>query len=140
MPTPIESQANVSRLRRAVLTASAFAVLGGLLASGSVPCGFAELFHVPCPGCGSTRAVHALLRGDLAGVLHTNPFGPVLAALVLAFGVVSTLTVLRDGTVARVHDTRAGRFVTRALFVVAVLEIALWIARFFGALGGPVPV
>jgi hypothetical protein len=137
MPTPIESQpkpraAHLPRAALTALTALAFAALFALLGSGSVPCAFAEVLHLPCPGCGSTRAVHALLRGDLASALRYNALGPVLAALVLAFGVVATVAVARDGSVARL--------LTRALLVVAVLEIAVWIARFLGALGGPVPV
>lgn len=38
---------------------------------------------VPCPGCGTTRAVLALVRGDVSGALAWNP----LATLALAFGV-----------------------------------------------------
>ena len=31
--------------------------------------------HIPCPSCGSTRSVLALLHGDLAGGLYWNPLG-----------------------------------------------------------------
>ena len=40
-----------------------------------------------CPGCGSTRALHALLHGDLVQALAMNPLlvlaAPVLAAMAL---------------------------------------------------------
>lgn len=36
------------------------------------------MFHLAtgydCPGCGSQRAVHALLSGDVAGAFHANAF------------------------------------------------------------------
>jgi hypothetical protein len=35
-----------------------------------------------CPGCGMTRAAHALLTGDVAGALGANLFLPVVVLLV----------------------------------------------------------
>ena len=37
-------------------------------------CPFYGLFHLYCPGCGSTRATYCLLHGDLSGVWRHNPF------------------------------------------------------------------
>lgn len=37
------------------------------------PCPFLALTGWLCPGCGSTRALHALLHGDLAQALAMNP-------------------------------------------------------------------
>lgn len=34
------------------------------------PCVFQFLFHVPCPGCGMTRAVLALLRGEFSAAFE----------------------------------------------------------------------
>jgi hypothetical protein len=113
-------------------------IVGG--GSGLVPCAFARATHHPCPGCGSTRSVVALLHGDLAGVLRFNPFGPVMALVLGLLGVETVVTVLRRGDTRAIGSTRAGRFLTRALVAVAALEIALWVARFFGVFGGPVPV
>jgi hypothetical protein len=49
-------------------------------------CPFLATTGLYCPGCGSLRAVHDLLHGDVAGALARNPLA-VLAApyLVLAF-------------------------------------------------------
>lgn len=44
-------------------------------------CPVFSLFHVLCPGCGGTRALAALLHGDLAGALHWN----ALIVLLLPF-------------------------------------------------------
>jgi hypothetical protein len=59
------------------------------LASGLVwQCPFMTLFHVPCPGCGSTRAFSALAEMRFLTALRFNPlmvgallFGPVAFAL-----------------------------------------------------------
>ena len=36
------------------------------------PCLFRALTGHPCPGCGTLRAFHALLHGDVAGALRLN--------------------------------------------------------------------
>ena len=48
-------------------------------------CPFHTLTGLPCPGCGTTRAVFALARGDVAGAIGWNP----LAALTLLAGFVA---------------------------------------------------
>jgi hypothetical protein len=58
-------------------------------AAGSLlpPCPLHALTGLYCPGCGSTRALHALLHGDLAGAWAMNPLLvvalPLLAAMAL---------------------------------------------------------
>ena len=37
------------------------------------PCPFLALTGLLCPGCGSTRALHALLHGDVGQALAMNP-------------------------------------------------------------------
>lgn len=37
------------------------------------PCPFHYLTGLHCPGCGSLRAVHRILRGDVSGALSMNP-------------------------------------------------------------------
>ncbi len=43
----------------------------------------------PCPSCGTTRAVHALYKGNLMGSISLNPFGIIvsIALLILPFWV-----------------------------------------------------
>jgi hypothetical protein len=37
------------------------------------PCVFHALTGLQCPGCGTTRALHHLLHGDVGGALRLNP-------------------------------------------------------------------
>lgn len=51
--------------------------------SGGV-CFVKHLSGLPCPSCGVTRAILWLIDGDIAGSLHTNPLGLVLALVLIA--------------------------------------------------------
>ena len=128
------------RVRRAGLAMAAIAAVGGLLYAKAVPCAFARLTHVPCPGCGSTRSSIALLHGDLEGVFRYNPLGPVMAVLIGALAAQALVSVFVYGDIRAAGEGRVGLVVKRTLIAVGVLEVVLWLARFFGALGGPVPV
>ncbi|MBQ7690591.1 MAG: DUF2752 domain-containing protein [Muribaculaceae bacterium] len=48
-------------------------------------CVFLTLTGWKCPGCGSQRALHSLLHGDLLGVIRFNAALPVAVALVAAY-------------------------------------------------------
>jgi len=95
---------------------------------------------VPCPGCGSTRAVLALLHGDLEGVVRYNPLGPVVAVLIGVLALDVLRSVLLHGDVRSAGQGRLGGTIKLGVLLVAGLEVVLWVARFFGVLGGPVPV
>lgn len=55
---------------------------------GYPTCPMLAITGLYCPGCGSLRAVHDLLHGDLVGALARNPLA-VLAVPYLAFWLVS---------------------------------------------------
>jgi len=60
-------------------------------------CLFFEYTHLECPGCGGTRALAALLHGDVNQALHWNAMTVVLLPLVLIFLGVSYERALRSG-------------------------------------------
>lgn len=128
------------RARRAALAVAFLALLGALLATVGLPCAFARLTGLPCPSCGSTRAVRALLVGDLHGVLHYNPLGPIIAVILGGLALSSLRSLLLHGDFRDAGSGRHGRALRIAAYVTAALSVVLWGARFFGFLGGPVPV
>jgi len=46
-------------------------------------CFFKKATGYPCPSCGSTRAIKMLLKGDFLGSFQMNPFGIIVAILML---------------------------------------------------------
>jgi hypothetical protein len=127
-------------LRRAgvVLLLSAFAGFAILLEAPLCPT--ATLLGVPCPGCGLTRATFALLHGDLQGALRLHPLAPLLAPLFVGalFSVALGYVAGPDRRLPRLPIPK--RFVTPAGWLLLVLVLGVWLSRFFGAFGGPVPV
>ena len=77
-------------------------------------CVFHRVTGLYCPGCGGTRAMHALVHFDLAGALAMNPL-PFVAAPLLA------LLFLRSTTVLPARTERLTRFVASPWFWAALV-------------------
>ncbi len=111
-----------------------------VVASEWTICPFARLSGHPCPGCGMTRATLALLRLDWAEAVRWHPLSPIcvpLVALLCAEGVAS---YVQQRNVAWATRLTSGRFGGWLWVGLGAALIAIWLARFFGYLGGPVDV
>lgn len=74
----------------ALAASAVYVAVNDPAAKGSrfLPCVFHATTGLWCPGCGITRGVHQLLRGDLAAALGHNLFTPlVVVAIVVAWSV-----------------------------------------------------
>ncbi len=60
------------------------------------PCIFHEITGLYCPGCGTCRAAHQLLRGNFLGALAYNPL-TVLAAPFLVYALIWQLVNVSTG-------------------------------------------
>ena len=85
-------------------------------------CPFLMLTGLKCPGCGTQRAFHALLHGDVLSALHFNALLPVSIPLLLLYGY------------AELVRTRKPRFYNRVNSVTAILAVLIvvivwWIVR-----------
>ena len=103
----------------AVATFALFAVAvcrdPSVLTTFPPPCVFRKATGIFCPGCGSTRALRALLGGDFLAALRYNPFSiAVLFAL-------PTLLVLRRPKFRAVYY-RLGVVVCAVVLVFTVLR------------------
>ncbi|HRP02054.1 MAG TPA: DUF2752 domain-containing protein [Candidatus Kapabacteria bacterium] len=50
--------------------------------------------NIPCPSCGSTRSILSLTKGDFIGALTLNPFGYLIALIML----ISPIWIIADFT------------------------------------------
>ena len=88
-------------------------------------------FGIPCPGCGLSRATFALLRGDVHAAIAVHPLVPIALP--------ATLALVLHATSGRSVPSRE-RTAVIASAVLLVLFVAVWLARFAGAFGGPVSI
>ena len=119
--------------------AAAAAVLVAVALSPVKLCLVARVFHVPCPGCGLTRATLAIARGDVMRALTLHPLSIVLVPVVGFVCAAHALRYVRTGSPWS-RMTGRSRYAEGALATLALLLIAVWIARFFGWFGGPVAI
>ncbi len=116
------------------LLAPALALVAATEASrlGLVLCPFRLLTHLPCPGCGMTRAMLALCHGGLRAALVAHPLSPFLA---VALGVwwLNNLLVSAGRPRLITLPASAGRL----WWVALAVALALWVARLAGWLPAP---
>lgn len=111
-----------------------FLALAGSFAAGhshglGIPCLFRLTLGLPCPGCGMTRSLSALWRGDPALAFRYHPLGPlmfVLCALLLVAGLWQTLQPSPTSPLARIERVIDH---TRVPLALLILVVAVWVVR-----------
>jgi len=82
-------------------------------------CMFHAATHWLCPGCGSTRALHALLHFDVRSALHYNALFSVLAPIAFLWMAFSCYRVMR-------YDQFPRLVIPRALMACLVVSVLLF--------------
>ena len=120
-----------------VLIVAAAAV--GVISAGIPVCPSATFLHVPCPGCGMTRAMLAVFKGRFAESWHHHPLALVAVPVLLLYAAAHGAAYVKAGDMRNV-GWLTGRWADRVLMGLMMAMIGLWVARFFGAFGGPAEV
>lgn len=133
---PLPSSSLPSRLARVAAIAAA---LVAIVAAGVPLCPIAVVTRHPCPGCGLTRATLAMLRGHLGEAVTIHPLAPIVSPIVGGLVLYACISYVRHGRWVGASGRSAGVIAAVGIALWTLL-FAVWIARFHGALGGPVPV
>ncbi|MDE7388821.1 MAG: DUF2752 domain-containing protein [Muribaculaceae bacterium] len=117
--------------RTAVVIFAAIACGAGIMASVDptgawgrwLPkCPLHALTGYDCPGCGTTRAVHALMHGEPLRALSFNLFLPVATIMIV-------LSAMAEIAPARFPKLRATLMQPTVLYSFAAMTIFWWIIR-----------
>jgi Protein of unknown function (DUF2752) len=58
-------------------------------------CPLHELLHLQCPGCGATRSLAAVLRGDLVEAMRFNALTTLLLPFAFGYGILCYIDYLK---------------------------------------------
>jgi hypothetical protein len=107
---------------------------------GRSDCPLAEIFGVPCPGCGMTRAALLLVDGQWTASLRMHPLSLPNAIGSLFFMGATIWVTAKSGSPITMWSERVGRAAILSFGTLQLAMLGLWLARMFGFFGGPVPV
>ena len=93
---------------------------------GLPPCGFLVYTGYPCPGCGLTTSFAHMIRLEVLGAFHANPFGILLFLCSAAIIPVAILGIVRRLPVIDVLDRLHAEKIAIGLSVVSIL---VWFAK-----------
>lgn len=144
---PVNHQRPTPRWRRWAAAAALVSPVVLAIVNEFPLCPSAGLLGLPCPGCGLTRATLVLARGEFSRALALHPLVIPLAPMYFTALALLGIELLRGPSAAVPGTGGAPRtpWITRrwvSIFgsVVLAAALTLWVLRFFGYFGGPVPV
>jgi hypothetical protein len=113
----------------------AWAVFAAALAQGGLAlaglpgwlCPMKAATGVPCPGCGLTRAIAALLRGDLLASLRAHAYAPLIVLALLLTGL--TLLLPKSSRLAFISRVESFERRTGVTAIALVCLLVYWLAR-----------
>jgi hypothetical protein len=90
-------------------------------------CPVMELFHVPCPGCGVSRACAATLQGEWSQAIHLHAFAPLFLVAILLFWLAAALPAHARQRLAGQIESFERRTALPTLLLITL--ILYWIVR-----------
>ena len=85
-------------------------------------CPFYTLTHLYCPGCGSQRAVHALVHGDFSHAVSFNP----LLVISLVYLIIEGVIAFANRSTATIRPLYARLWTPWIVFAIVMI---FWILR-----------
>lgn len=100
--------------------------------SSLVLCPFRRLTGWPCPGCGMTRALNALMRGRWDAALSLHPLSPIVAAVAMLLGLSALAKAILPPQASLARWSTIGERIARTPWVVGcalAITLGVWVVR-----------
>jgi hypothetical protein len=89
-------------------------------------CVFRETTGLPCPGCGMTRAMSSLAKGNLASAMHYHLLSPIIFVGLLVMTIVTLLPQSKRQLILPLIEKAEHRSGFTALSILAMLAYGIW--------------
>lgn len=120
----------------------AFPLLLIIILYSGLPSGTICLFHIitgfDCPGCGMTRAFHAMLQLDVVRAFRYNPLGPIVFFIVILGWCYALLRLITAGDFQFTPWWK--KVVTRFFWLLLWVYLVIGIFRLGMEISGKLPV
>ena len=90
-------------------------------------CPFKTITGYKCPGCGSQRAIHYLLNGDIISAVKQNML-LVLSIPYIIIGIIFDSISINNNKLLKIRKSLFG---TTAIYIIFTIVILFWILRNF---------
>lgn len=89
------------------------------------------LYHIPCPGCGLTRATLLFLRGEFYKSILTNPNVVLCVAFLIFFPfIISVDMIFQKQYLKLIYDELNKALHNKIILLLFVLvEVAVWLSN-----------
>jgi hypothetical protein len=137
--TPSRARTALAPVGRGLVPAAVALLVWWQLMGGPLHwnCPIRVLTHHPCPTCGLSTAARELWHLHFAAATHLNPLACVVLPFVAILGAGELASFVVTGNFGWLTKRR---WVRASGLALCVGLFVVWIARFFGALGGPLAV
>lgn len=101
--------------------ASLTVIIIAFLAKIPIPCKFHAITGLYCPGCGLTRMIINLLKGNIAGAFSNNPLLFIMTPFIIIYLVINGYLYIKNGTILKIPKTTC--------YILLIITIAFGILR-----------
>lgn len=87
------------------------------------------IYHLPCPGCGVTRATLLWFNGRVFEAMRLNPNSLLAVLFVLLYPIAVVLSIIRRRSYIVIIYNRVNRILAckKVFLMIAVAELVVWV-------------
>ena len=99
-------------------------------------CFLKNLVHIPCPACGSSRAIMFLLNGNIKQSILTNPLGIIIFIALILLTILLIVDFVKNSNIVWKYYIKFEAFIIKKIIWIplSVLIILNWIWNIYKGL------